>query len=32
MTHDPASDFDDPTSPLGPLRASVVHRLRRPAT
>jgi RimJ/RimL family protein N-acetyltransferase len=32
MTHDPASDFDDPTSPRGPLRPSVVHRLRRPAT
>ncbi|MGI5348167.1 GNAT family N-acetyltransferase [Streptomyces sp. CA-250714] len=29
MTHDPADDFDDPTVPPGPLRASVVHRLTR---
>ncbi|MEU8821097.1 GNAT family N-acetyltransferase [Actinoplanes sp. NPDC048796] len=31
MTHDPADDFDDPTAPPGPLRASVVYRLRNPA-
>ncbi|MEU3192715.1 GNAT family N-acetyltransferase [Streptomyces sp. NPDC006992] len=29
MTHDPADDFEDPTVPPGPLRHSVVHRLRR---
>ncbi|MFG2291932.1 GNAT family N-acetyltransferase [Streptomyces sp. NPDC048603] len=28
MTRDPAEDFDDPTVPAGPLRASVVYRLR----
>jgi RimJ/RimL family protein N-acetyltransferase len=28
MTHDPADDFDDPTTPPGPLRASVLYRLR----
>jgi RimJ/RimL family protein N-acetyltransferase len=28
MTHDPAEDFDDPTVPAGPLRHSVVYRLR----
>ncbi len=27
MTHDPAEDFDDPSVPDGPLRASVVYRL-----
>jgi RimJ/RimL family protein N-acetyltransferase len=30
MTHDPAEDFDDPTVPPGPLRRSVVYRLRSP--
>ena len=30
MTHDPAEDFDDPTVPPGPLRPSVVYRLRNP--
>ncbi|MEV4343137.1 GNAT family N-acetyltransferase [Actinoplanes sp. NPDC049596] len=30
MTHDPAEDFDDPTAPAGPLRRSVVYRLRNP--
>ena len=30
MTHDPADDFEDPTVPPGPLRPSVVYRLRRP--
>ncbi|MFE9333061.1 GNAT family N-acetyltransferase [Streptomyces sp. NPDC006925] len=29
MTHDPADDFEDPTVPPGPLRHSVVYRLRR---
>ncbi|CAL9662749.1 GNAT family N-acetyltransferase [Streptomyces sp. NPDC059409] len=28
MTHDPADDFDDPEVPEGPLRRSVVYRLR----
>ncbi|MEV7614229.1 GNAT family N-acetyltransferase [Streptomyces sp. NPDC089799] len=28
MTRDPAEDFDDPTVPAGPLRPSVVYRLR----
>ncbi|MGC9499515.1 GNAT family N-acetyltransferase [Streptomyces sp. WG7] len=28
MTRDPADDFDDPGVPEGPLRRSVVHRLR----
>ncbi|CAL9342225.1 GNAT family N-acetyltransferase [Streptomyces sp. MPA0124] len=28
MTHDPADDFDDPEMPEGPLRRSVVYRLR----
>ncbi|MET0425818.1 MAG: GNAT family N-acetyltransferase [Actinoplanes sp.] len=31
MTHDPADDFDDPTVSPGPLRRSVLYRLRRPA-
>ncbi len=31
MTYDPASDFDDPSVPEGPLRASVVYRSERPA-
>ena len=30
MTHDPADDFDDPTVPPGPLRRSVLYRLRNP--
>ena len=30
MTHDPADDFDDPTVPAGPLRHSVVYRIKRP--
>jgi RimJ/RimL family protein N-acetyltransferase len=30
MTHNPAEDFDDPTMPPGPLRHSVVYRLRNP--
>jgi RimJ/RimL family protein N-acetyltransferase len=30
MTHDPAEDFDDPDVPEGPLRRTVVYRLRRP--
>ena len=30
MTYDPADDFDDPEVPSGPLRRSVVYRLRRP--
>ncbi|MGX6606752.1 GNAT family N-acetyltransferase [Micromonosporaceae bacterium Da 78-11] len=30
MTHDPADDFDDPTMPVGPLRASVLYRIRSP--
>ncbi|MFE9389065.1 GNAT family N-acetyltransferase [Streptomyces sp. NPDC006784] len=29
MAHDPADDFEDPTVPPGPLRHSVVYRLRR---
>lgn len=29
MTHDPAEDFDDPDTPAGPLRRSVLFRLRR---
>jgi RimJ/RimL family protein N-acetyltransferase len=28
MTHDPAEDFDDPGVPEGPLRRSVLYRLR----
>ncbi|MFG3104928.1 GNAT family N-acetyltransferase [Streptomyces sp. NPDC048182] len=28
MTRDPADDFDDPTVPAGPLRLSVLFRLR----
>ncbi|WP_367141062.1 MULTISPECIES: GNAT family N-acetyltransferase [Streptomyces] len=28
MTYDPADDFDDPDVPEGPLRPSVVYRLR----
>ncbi|MFI9050665.1 GNAT family N-acetyltransferase [Streptomyces sp. NPDC053427] len=28
MRHDPADDFDDPTVPEGPLRRSVVYRIR----
>jgi len=28
MTRDPADDFDDPTEPEGPLRRSVVYRIR----
>lgn len=31
MTHDPAGDFDDPTVPPGPLRRSVLYRIRRGA-
>ncbi|MEU0476131.1 GNAT family N-acetyltransferase [Streptomyces olivaceus] len=31
MTRDPDEDFDDPDVPEGPLRRSVVYRLRRPA-
>ncbi|MCA2218555.1 GNAT family N-acetyltransferase [Jidongwangia harbinensis] len=30
MTHDPADDFDDPTAPPGPLRPSVLYRMRNP--
>ena len=30
MSHDPADDFDDPTTPAGPLRRSVVYRIARP--
>lgn len=30
MSHDPADDFDDPTMPAGPLRASVLYRIRNP--
>ena len=30
MTRDPADDFDDPTVPAGPLRASVLYRIRNP--
>ncbi len=30
MTHDPADDFDDPGMPPGPLRRSVLYRLRSP--
>jgi RimJ/RimL family protein N-acetyltransferase len=29
MTYDPADDFDDPTVPAGPLRHSVVYRIKR---
>nr|WP_170148613.1 GNAT family N-acetyltransferase [Pseudosporangium ferrugineum] len=29
MTRDPADDFDDPTVPPGPLRRSVVYRIKR---
>ncbi|MFC9329829.1 GNAT family N-acetyltransferase [Kitasatospora sp. NPDC057015] len=29
MTYDPADDFDDPDVPPGPLRASVLYRIRR---
>ncbi|GAA2749743.1 GNAT family N-acetyltransferase [Kitasatospora cinereorecta] len=29
MTRDPAEDFDDPTVPEGPLRASVLYRVLR---
>ncbi|MBQ0827053.1 GNAT family N-acetyltransferase [Streptomyces tagetis] len=29
MVHDPAEDFDDPGVPEGPLRRSVVYRIRR---
>ncbi|MFG2824185.1 GNAT family N-acetyltransferase [Kitasatospora sp. NPDC048365] len=29
MTRDPADDFDDPTVPEGPLRASVLYRIAR---
>ncbi|MFC8416753.1 GNAT family N-acetyltransferase [Streptomyces coelicoflavus] len=28
MSHDPADDFDDPEVPEGPLRRSVVYRIR----
>jgi RimJ/RimL family protein N-acetyltransferase len=28
MTHDPADDFDDPTVPDGPLRRTVLYRIR----
>jgi RimJ/RimL family protein N-acetyltransferase len=28
MTHDPAEDFDNPTEPEGPLRRSVLYRIR----
>jgi RimJ/RimL family protein N-acetyltransferase len=31
MTRNPADDFDDPTSPEGPLRASVLYRIARSA-
>jgi RimJ/RimL family protein N-acetyltransferase len=30
MTHDPADDFDDPTVAPGPLRRTVLYRLRNP--
>ena len=30
MTHNPADDFDDPTMPPGPLRRTVLYRLRNP--
>jgi RimJ/RimL family protein N-acetyltransferase len=30
MTRHPAEDFDDPTAPIGPLRRSVVYRIRNP--
>ncbi|WP_412538147.1 GNAT family N-acetyltransferase [Longispora sp. K20-0274] len=30
MTHDPAEDFDDPHEPEGPLRHTVVFRLKHP--
>jgi len=29
MTHDPADDFEDPTIPAGPLRHSVLYRIRQ---
>jgi RimJ/RimL family protein N-acetyltransferase len=29
MSRDPAEDFDDPETPLGPLRRSVLYRLSR---
>jgi RimJ/RimL family protein N-acetyltransferase len=29
MTHDPADDFDDLSEPPGPLRRTVVYRIRR---
>ena len=29
MTRDPADDFDDPTVPDGPLKPSVLYRIRR---
>lgn len=29
MTRDPADDFEDPGAPEGPLRACVLHRMRR---
>jgi RimJ/RimL family protein N-acetyltransferase len=32
MTHNPAEDFDDPTTPEGPLRPSVLYRLARGAS
>jgi hypothetical protein len=28
MTRDPADDFDDPGVPEGPLRRSVLYRIR----
>jgi RimJ/RimL family protein N-acetyltransferase len=31
MVRDPADDFDDPTVPPGPLRPSVLYRIKRPA-
>jgi hypothetical protein len=30
MSRDPAEDFDDPTAPIGPLRRSVLYRIRNP--
>jgi RimJ/RimL family protein N-acetyltransferase len=30
MTYDPADDYDDPSMPPGPLRRSVLYRLRNP--
>ncbi|MCX2180842.1 GNAT family N-acetyltransferase [Streptomyces sp. SKN60] len=29
MTRDPADDFEDPSAPEGPLKACVLHRMRR---